>query len=94
MILPMKSIYSPTYRSLLEWLRTSRMEKGLSMRQVGVLIGMPHSWIGKVETGERRLDVDEYVRLCRVLEIRAEQGLAILKAGQPHVKAATIPHRH
>lgn len=93
MIRRMKSIYSPTYRSLLDWLRTSRVEKGLSMRDVGVLIGMPHSWIGKVETGERRLDVDEYVRLCQVLEIRAEQGLALLKAGLPPVKAASAPHR-
>lgn len=84
----MKSIYSPTYRSLLDWLRASRVAKGLSMREVGKGMGMPHSWVGKVETGERRLDVDEFVRLCRVLEIEAEQGVAILKAAMPPVTAS------
>lgn len=83
MIPSMKSIYSPPYRSLLGWLRASRVAKGLSMREVGKGMGMPHSWVGKVETGERRLDVEEFVRLCRVLEIEAEQGVAILRAALP-----------
>lgn len=46
-------------------------------------MGMPHSWVGKVETGERRLDVDEFVRLCRALDIDAGRGIAILEAALP-----------
>jgi len=79
----MKSIYSPAYRSLLSWLRVCRMAQHLSMRDLGKRMGMPHSWISKVETGERRLDVEEYIRLCLALGIQAEQGVTILKTALP-----------
>jgi transcriptional regulator with XRE-family HTH domain len=79
----MKSIYSPSYRSLLTWLRACRMAQHLSMRDLGKRMGMPHSWISKVETGERRLDVEEYVRLCLALGIQAEQGVTILRTALP-----------
>ncbi len=80
MVLAMKTIYSPAYHSLLKWLRDCRMEKGLTMRQLGEQLGMPHSWVGKVEIGERRLDVEEYVRLCHALEIEPGQGTALVDA--------------
>ena len=75
----MKSIYTPAYRALLDWLRESRKARHLSMRDVGQRMGMPHSWIGKVETGERRLDVTEYVRLCQALGVKSTHGIAIVE---------------
>lgn len=84
----MKSIYSPAYRSLLAWLRASRVNRQLSMRAVGKRLGMPHSWVGKVETGERRLDVEEYVRLCQALEVNPDQGIAIVTAAMPQAAPA------
>lgn len=80
MVFEMKTIYSPAYQLLLAWLRDCRLEKGLTMRQLGVRLGMPHSWVGKVEIGERRLDVEEYVRLCHALEIEPGQGTSIVGA--------------
>jgi transcriptional regulator with XRE-family HTH domain len=77
--LSMKSIYSPAYRALLAWLRTSRKGKGLTMRDVGVRMGVPHTWVGKVETGERRLDVAEYVQLCRALGVACAPGIALVE---------------
>ena len=50
------------------------------MRQLGKRLAIPHSWVGKVEIGERRLDVEEYVRLCRALEIEPGKGIAIVHA--------------
>ena len=49
MLEPMKSIYSPAYLTLIAWLRSEREKKGLTMREVGQRIGVPHSWVGKVE---------------------------------------------
>ena len=57
------------------------------MREVAVMLGVPHSWVGKVETGERRLDVAELVRLCRALKIDPHQGLAIVVAYDTHSHA-------
>ena len=56
------------------------------MRELGIRMRMPHSWIGKVETGERRLDVEEFVRISRALEIDANEGLSILEAALPVIK--------
>lgn len=74
-----KTISSDKYRALLSWLKQEREKKGLSMRDLAVLIDKPHSWIGKVETAERRLDVLEYVRYCDALGIKPEKGLKLLK---------------
>ena len=76
----MKSIHTPECRVLLGWLRTERRQAGLTMRAVARRLGVPHSWIGKVETGERRLDVSEFVRLCKVLDVDPHTGIDVVRA--------------
>ena len=49
------------------------------MRDIAALIDEPHSWIGKIETAERRLDIFEYVRYCEALGVKPEKGLKLLK---------------
>ena len=73
-----KTIYSRDYDRLREWLREQRTEKGLTMREVAKKIDVIHSWIGKVEQGERRLDVVEYVRYCKALGVDPHEGLKLL----------------
>ncbi len=75
----MKTIFTDEYRKLLAWLRDSRNEKGLTMRRVGQAMNIPHSWIGKVEIGERRLDVVEYVKFCLALGIDPHDGITQLE---------------
>lgn len=74
-----KTIYSNNYLKLIEWLKASRQEKELSMRDLAEILDVSHSWVGKIEQGERRLDVLEYVRLCKALGIDASKGLSKLK---------------
>ena len=84
-----KSIHSPEYRALLEWLRKCRKKRDLTMRDVGPLLGLPHSWVQKTESGERRLDVAEYVRLCHVLGADPGEGLGVVEANLgPYTPAA------
>ena len=73
-----KTIYSDDYARLLKWLRDQRNEKGITMRETGERLGVIHSWVGKVELGERRLDLIEYVRYCKVLEIDPHEGLDLI----------------
>lgn len=73
-----KTKNSLKYLALLAWLRQTRLNKNLSMRDLAAKIGEPHSFIGKVETGERRLDVYEYMQYCRVLEVNPVDGLKFL----------------
>ena len=71
----MKFIYSPESKRFGQWLKQQRKAKGLTMRQVGHMINKPHSFVAKIEDGQRRLDVIEYVWYCERLGIDAHTGL-------------------
>lgn len=49
------------------------------MRELGKLLGKPHSYIQRVEDGERRLDVVEFVWYCRALDIDPHVGLSLVE---------------
>lgn len=54
-----KSIHTKEYKALRAELRAIREKAGLSQRDLAAKLGVPHSWIAKVEAGERRIDVVE-----------------------------------
>jgi transcriptional regulator with XRE-family HTH domain len=70
-----KSVSSDDNKKLMAWLKEKRKEKGHTMRTLSQIINTPHSFIGKVENQERRLDVIEYVRYCKALEVDPIEGL-------------------
>lgn len=74
-----KTIYTPEAIRLTTWLKKQREAKGLTMRQVGEVINKPHSYVGKVETGERRLDVIELIWYCRLLGFDPHEALRIIE---------------
>ena len=74
-----KTIYSNDYQALIQWLKSSRHQQGLSMRDLAEKLEVPHSWVGKVEQMERRLDVVEYVRLCQSIGIDPVQGITLIQ---------------
>ncbi len=73
-----KSITSDKYQLLIAWLKEMRLEKELSMRDLAVIIDEPHQFVGKIESGERRLDVYEYVQYCQALEINPTTGIKLI----------------
>lgn len=50
----------------LERLILAREEAGLTQRQVSARMGMAHSFLSKCETGERRVDVMEFLQLAKL----------------------------
>jgi len=60
-----KSTHTAEYRVLREMLAEVRREAGLSQRALAAELGVPHSWVAKVESGERRVDVVEFCWICR-----------------------------
>lgn len=46
-----------------------RKTLGLSQRELAERMGIIYSAIGKIETGDRWLDVIEFIQYCQVLEI-------------------------
>ena len=61
-----KSQHTRTYRRLLNALRAAREAAGLTQAEVAARLGAYASYVSKVESGERRVDVVELAHLCRV----------------------------
>ena len=66
-------------RLLLKWLRDAREKQGMTMRDVAAVLKLPHSWVGKVEAGDRRLDVLEFIKYCQVIGADPIKGLKLLQ---------------
>lgn len=64
-----KSRYTKKYEQLLAVLRQARKDAGLTQMQVGRKFGAHASFVSKIESGERRVDVVELSDLCRVYGI-------------------------
>lgn len=64
--------------ALRAWLRTAREAQGLSMRDLADRMDKAHNYVQRVEEGERRLDVVEFVWYCRALGLDPNEGFAIV----------------
>lgn len=63
------SIHSIEYIWLRELFLARRLELGLTQRSLAKKMGVIYSFIGKVETGDRRLDVFEFIQYCKGLDL-------------------------
>lgn len=73
-----KSIYSPEMVTLRTWLKQERLNHNLTMRQLAERLNRPHSYVQRVEEGDRRLDVVEFIWYCQALEIEPSTGLQLI----------------
>lgn len=60
-----KSRHSKKYADVLHVLRETRKEAGITQVEVAQKFGAHASFISKVESGERRIDVVELAEFCR-----------------------------
>jgi transcriptional regulator with XRE-family HTH domain len=65
----MKSIHDARYLEILAQMRAARISKGWSQAELASVLGKPQSYVAKIETGERRIDLMETLMLCEALEI-------------------------
>lgn len=61
-----KSIHTKDYLEIINRLKEARLKVGLSQQEVASRLGKPQSYISKIESGERRLDVVEIKKLAKV----------------------------
>ncbi|WP_445494456.1 helix-turn-helix domain-containing protein [Photorhabdus sp. SF281] len=65
----MVSIYSDEYQIVIKALREVRIAKGVTQENLAQALDRPQSFIAKVENGERRLDVVEFVHIAHLLSL-------------------------
>ena len=76
-----KSTQSPHYLVVRKKLVEMRKAAGLTHRQLAERLGREHSFVWRIEQGERRLDLVEFFWVCRALEQNAASVYAELVAG-------------
>lgn len=65
----LKSLRTREHRAMCSVLAEARKSAGLSQRELAAKLKQPHSFIGKIESGERRVDLVEFIRIARGLDL-------------------------
>ena len=73
-----KAQHSPGYRLVPNFLRDMRRSAGLTQRQLGAKLRRPQSWVYNCETGNRRVDVSEFLAWCRACSLDPVAAIAEL----------------
>ena len=63
----MKPLYSPASARLRELLTEARSKASLTQLDVAGRLWRPQSFVSKYESGERRLDVVEFLEVCAAI---------------------------
>ena len=75
-----RSLRTPGHRALMRVLIETRKETGLTQEELARKLGRPQSFVAKVETGERRLDVVEFVEWFDALQVDPTGAIASIQA--------------
>jgi hypothetical protein len=60
-----KTIHNARYQTLVRLLMETRVAEGLTQKELADRLGRPQSFVSKTENSERRLDVIEFIEICR-----------------------------
>lgn len=75
-----RSLRTPGHLALMRVLRETRRGEGLTQAELALRLGRPQSHVAKIEGGERRLDVVEFVEICLALGADPAEILAVIAA--------------
>ena len=71
-----KSVHSEGQIAFRELMTSARKAAGLTQQQLATKLGKPQSFVAKYEAGERRIDVVEFIAICREISV---DSVGILK---------------
>lgn len=84
----MKTLHTAAYKSLIDALVAARKAANLTQVEVAARLRKPQSYVAKVEGGERRLDVMEFVILADAVNADAA---ALVRGLQAELPGSTGP---
>jgi transcriptional regulator with XRE-family HTH domain len=65
----MKSTYTEAYQLLLSSIEKARKKSGLTQADVANKLGKHQSYIAKIENGERRIDLIEFLEIANLISL-------------------------
>ena len=63
----MKSVRTDAYKAVIQSLKQARKRARLTQQQLAKRLGRPQSFVAKYESGERRVDVAEFIAIARAI---------------------------
>ncbi|WFB34499.1 helix-turn-helix transcriptional regulator [Kiritimatiellota bacterium B12222] len=57
---------------------SARIEQGLTIRDLADKLEWHHSALGRVEAFERRLDLWEFIKICKALDCDPVEGMNLI----------------
>ena len=76
--MPTKPQHRQAYSVLPPFLRDLRDDAGMTQRDLGKSLKKPQSWVYNCETGNRRVDVVEFIDWVRACGVEPRSGLGRL----------------
>lgn len=76
-------LYDVRYVALRQELVQARLRAGITQLQLAQLLHKVQSFVSKVETGERYLDVLDFLAWCEAVDTNAEDMMRKIKAIRP-----------
>lgn len=73
-----ESMFTPAYTALIDAVVALRQNAGLTQRQLAERLGREQSFVGRIETGQRRIDLVEFVWICRACGAKPEDEVGRL----------------
>jgi transcriptional regulator with XRE-family HTH domain len=72
------SMFTAAHDALVAAVVRLRKGAGLTQRQLAEALGREQNLVGRIETGQRRIDLIEWVAICRVCKVDPEVEIAHL----------------
>jgi transcriptional regulator with XRE-family HTH domain len=87
-----KAQHTPEYERLRSYLRTLRDGADLTQRELGGRLGKPQSWVHNCETGNRRVDVTEFIAWAGACDVDAQDAFRrFMESGLPDEGPEDVP---
>lgn len=67
-----RSLHTLAHRELVSAVVALRKAAGLSQRELAKRLGREQNFVGRIETGQRRIDLVEWVAICRACQADPE----------------------
>jgi transcriptional regulator with XRE-family HTH domain len=72
----LKSIHSAPQTKLQNLIRDLRIGASMTQYDLAAQLGKPQSYVAKIEGGERRVDVVEFVAICNALGVDPKKAFS------------------
>jgi transcriptional regulator with XRE-family HTH domain len=73
-----RSLFTDAYSAFRKTLIAVRKAAGVTQLELAERLGKPQQFVSKVELGDRRVDLVEFVAICRALRVDPKDAFAMV----------------